>query len=194
MNLKGFLIVLAQPEAIFEEEFNAWYDTEHLIERLAVPGFEAALRYVCPAGVPKYLAVYDLENESVLNTPDYLNVSFEKSSPWTKRVTGRGHIYRSAGTQIYPGDALTRPCARLLIVRFRGLRKSAGDKIVSGMRANFEHLPETIQVRVFAHDAGGAFDFLGLVEARAPLDKKLEFEAFGGYADAIDLFNMYLPY
>jgi len=195
MKPKGFLIVLAQPEPVFEEEFNAWYDTEHLPERLAVPGFETARRYVCLDGAPKYLAVYDTESAAVLDTPAYLSVSFDNASPWTRRVTGRGRIYRSAGEQVYPGGALTRPCARLLLVRLRGVPEQAGEAVVAGMRANFEALPQTLQVRVFAHDDGnGAFDLLGMAEAGAPLPTALDLSAFGRYAHAIDLVNTYAPY
>src|SRR5215813_11634719 len=57
---KGFLLVTMEPPPAFEEEFNAWYDTEHLPERLALPGFETARRFVCISGHPRYLAMYDL--------------------------------------------------------------------------------------------------------------------------------------
>jgi hypothetical protein len=36
---RGLLLTLTEPPAAMEEEFNAWYDTEHLAERLAIPGF-----------------------------------------------------------------------------------------------------------------------------------------------------------
>ena len=52
---KGFLLVTMQPPPAFEEEFNAWYDTEHLPERPAVPGFETALRLVCIYGLGRRL-------------------------------------------------------------------------------------------------------------------------------------------
>ena len=42
---KGLLIVTTNPPADMEEEFNVWYDREHVPERLAVPGFERAQRY-----------------------------------------------------------------------------------------------------------------------------------------------------
>ena len=57
---KGFLLVLMQPPSTLEEEFNAWYDTEHIAERLAVPGFETALRYVCIDGAPRYAATHSI--------------------------------------------------------------------------------------------------------------------------------------
>jgi hypothetical protein len=191
---KGFLLVLMQPPPAFEEEFNAWYDTEHVPERVAVPGFETGIRFVCIDGTPKYLAIYDLEKPEVLDSPEYDRVAGDKSGPWTKRVTSRVKIYRSAGAQIYPGNQVTGRCARVKLLRFRGLAAGAQAAIVSGMRTNFETLPETIQVRVFAYDTGKGVDFLGMVGARAPIDARLDLAAFGGHADALDLVNTYAPY
>jgi hypothetical protein len=191
---KGFLLVLMQPPPAFEEEFNAWYDTEHIPERVAVPGFETGIRFVCIDGAPKYLAMYDLVKPDVLDSPEYDRVAGDKSGPWTKRVTSRVKIYRSAGAQVYPGNQITGRCARVKLLRFRGLAADAQAAIVAGMRANFEKLPETIQVRVFAYHTGKGVDFLGLVEARAPIDAKLDLAAFGGHADALDLINTYAPY
>src|SRR5262249_28612506 len=96
-----------------------WYDTEHLPERLAVPGFETALRFVCLSGHPRYLAMYDLTRLEVLDSPEDLRVAFANSSPWTLRVLQRVRVYRAAGHQIYPGSAVTGRCARLQLLRFR---------------------------------------------------------------------------
>ena len=191
---KGFLLVLMQPPPALEEEFNAWYDTEHIAERLAVPGFETALRYVCIDGAPRYLAMYDLASPGVLKSPAYLKVGFGNASPWTRRVTSRVRIYRSFGEQVYPGTKPTGRAARVLVLRFRALPSGAQDTIVAGMRANFESRPETLQVRVFAYDTGAGVDFLGFVEARAALGEALNLEAFGDCRNALDLVNTYAPY
>ena len=88
MTQKGFLLVLMQPPLNIDEEFNAWYDTEHVPERLAVPGVETAIRFASVDGTtPKYLAMYDLAAESVLDSAAYVRVAGENSSPWTKRAT-----------------------------------------------------------------------------------------------------------
>jgi hypothetical protein len=191
---KGFLLVLMHCPAAFEEEFNAWYDAEHIPERLAVPGFETGLRFVCIDGAPRYLAMYDLTRPEVLQSPAYLNVAGEKSSPWTRRVTSRVRIYRSAGVQIYPGDAVTRRSARVMVLRFAGLEARSEQAVVAGMRASFADLPAVRQVRVFAYDKGSSIDLLGFVEARAPLEHRLDLAPFGACADALDLVNTYVPY
>jgi hypothetical protein len=191
---KGFLLVMMQPPPAFEEEFNAWYDTEHLPERLAVPGFETALRFVCLSGHPRYLAIYDLTRPEVLDSPEYLRIAFENSSPWTLRVLQRVRVYRAAGRQIYPGAAITGTACRLQLLRLRKRPASAADEIIAGMRANFEERPETARLRVLAFENRGATDFLGLVEQRGPNPGSLDLQVFGVHADAIDLVNTYAPY
>ena len=191
---KGFLLVLMHCPQNLEDEFNAWYDTEHIPERLSVPGVETGLRFLCIDGAPRYLAMYDLESFAVLDSEAYRQVSGDRNSPWTRRVTSRVRIYRSAGNQIYPGNLVTRRAARLVLLRFSGLAASAGETIIAGVRENFERLPQTRQVRVFAYDTGSGIDYLGLVEARAPLTDKLDLRPFGASADALDLINTYVPY
>ena len=72
MSNKGFLLVFIHPPSAFEEEFNAWYDGEHIPERLAVPGFLTGLRYMnTGGGAPRYLAMYDIENYEVLDSRTY---------------------------------------------------------------------------------------------------------------------------
>jgi hypothetical protein len=191
---KGFLLVLMQAPPAFEEEFNAWYDTEHVPERLAIPGFETGLRFVCLDGAPKYLAMYDLTGPAVLDSPEYAKVSGANFTPWSKRVLKRVCSYRSAGVQVYPGDAVTGRCARTMLLRFRGVAADAQAAIVSGVRANFEGRAEITQVRVFAYDTGQGFDILAMVGARAPIAENIDLSAFGGQEDALDLINTYAPY
>jgi hypothetical protein len=194
MAQKGFLLVLMQPPATIEEEFNAWYDTEHVPERLAVPGVETALRFSATTGAaPKYLAMYDLATESVLDSDAYKNVAGDNSSPWTKRVTGRTKVYRSVGRQIFPGNAVTARSARVTIVRFRGFDETDGQAVIGAMRETFESRPSTLQVRVFAYHVGGKVDFLGFVSSSVPDDFEIEAGVFGKLAGAIDLFGIYAP-
>ena len=191
---KGYLLVMMQAPPAFEDEFNAWYDTEHIPERVAVPGFETGIRYVCVSGSPRFLAMYDTQTPQVLASPDYLRVSFDQASPWTKRVTSRVKVDRSAGIQIYPGHKITGRAARVMLLRFRGLDAAASDKIVEGLRANYEDRPETIQLRVFSNVTPAGTDYFGFVELRAPIGEQVDLTAFGVHADALDLVNSYAPY
>jgi hypothetical protein len=63
---RGLLLTMTEPPPAMEEEFNAWYDTEHLQERLAITGFRSARRWLADvAGEGKYLATYELDSPQV---------------------------------------------------------------------------------------------------------------------------------
>ncbi len=58
--------------AEIEDDFNAWYNREHLPDRiLRMPGFLRGRRYVAlnaTAGAPKYLTYYDLQSTAVMQS------------------------------------------------------------------------------------------------------------------------------
>lgn len=56
------LLVLTNPVAGQEKEYNEWYDNIHLREVCALPGFTGARRYRLASGESpqKYLALYDI--------------------------------------------------------------------------------------------------------------------------------------
>jgi hypothetical protein len=60
------------PEA--EVEFNRWYNEVHLPEILACPGFVGCSRYEAVTGEPRYIAIYQLESEDALHTPEMRQV------------------------------------------------------------------------------------------------------------------------
>jgi len=118
--MNGLLLTMTEPPPQMEEEFNAWYDTEHLPERLAIPGFTSARRWVDPkaaAGSGKYLATYELEHPNALQTPDYYAHVGEHFTPWSKRCLSRCVLFRRwACAQIFPGDAAPSPEASALFL------------------------------------------------------------------------------
>ncbi len=101
----GLLVVRMGPTAQDEEEFNAWYDFEHIPQRLALPGFLNGERYVCLQGAPKYVAIYDLRDTSVITGRDYLAEAGQHFTPWSKRMLARvGSLWtRLDLEQVYPG-------------------------------------------------------------------------------------------
>src|SRR5690606_30537385 len=94
---RGLLLVLADPPPDFEEELNAWYDTEHLPERRVLPGFDTALRFTSLGDGPRYAALYDLTSPEALQTPEYNACSGANFSPWTRRTMARAHPMRLSG-------------------------------------------------------------------------------------------------
>ncbi len=102
---KGILIAAMNFREVAEDEFHDWYDLEHVPERLGVPGFLNAERWINADDPHVSVATYDLVDVGVLNSAPYLAVAHDRSSPWTKRVTGKcERLLRFEGEQIVPGD------------------------------------------------------------------------------------------
>jgi hypothetical protein len=192
---KGFLMVSMEPTPAYDEEFNDWYDMEHIPDRTSIPGFESGLRYVCVNGWPRYLSMYDLTNIDVLESDAYKQRSWNGFSAWTKRMLTkvRGQ-WRGSGTQIYPGQALTGHCARLTFLRFRGAPDTLADRITQGVRANYERRPETRQVRILRSNYSNQIDYIGWIEASAPFTSPPDVTLYGEAARYLDMVNEYAPY
>jgi hypothetical protein len=174
------LLVLMQPPAHLEEEYNDWYDTEHLIDRLSAPGFESGRRYVAATTGPRtYVAIYDLADPHVLETPAYCKVSGNNFTPWTKRLMRRIRRYRMLTEQVFPGDAISEPCSHLFLARFADLGQDDGHAVIEGIQATFATQPQTLQTRVFAEEKDGAITYLALIGGCAPADNRMTVERFG---------------
>jgi len=103
---RGIFLVYTDVDPKYEEEFNAWYNTEHLPDLLRLPGFLEAARYVAYKGGPKYLAVYELESADALKSAEFQKLR-ANPSPWSRRmsptVIGK-NVSRTLGQQIFPAD------------------------------------------------------------------------------------------
>ena len=118
MNHRGLLLTITEPPPAMEEEFNAWYDTEHLAERLAIPGFRSAQRWTLDgaSAAGKYLATYELDAAAVLQSPEYL-ARFNHQSPWSRRCLAKTVVFkRWACEQVEPGAADPHPLAKALLL------------------------------------------------------------------------------
>jgi hypothetical protein len=191
---KGILLVTMEPPAAIEEEFNDWYDTEHIPERAAIGGFESALRFVCIEGWPRYLALYDLAYPGVLDGEEYARVSGANFSAWTRRIQGkvRGQ-YRAVGIQVYPGNAVTGNSARLTLLRFSRVQPEGAQRIREALVATFLMRTETSQVRLFRADNNGAIDYLALIESHSAFDmSNLNLSVFGSQRQNMDMVNTYV--
>jgi hypothetical protein len=137
---KGLLLAMMEPPPAATEEFNAWYDTEHIPQRRAIEGFITTMRFVCTEGWPRYVAVYDLNSAGVLDAPAYRAIAGENLSPWSKRIGSKvSGQWRFAGTQIYPGTDITGARgapACLLLVRWRSAQTDWKNLIVRGLKSN----------------------------------------------------------
>lgn len=143
----GLLLTMTEPRPADDEEFNAWYDTEHMAERLSIPGFLAGRRWVreCEPGAGRYLATYELESPGVLDRPEYLAHVGDHFTPWSKRCLGRAVVFRRwACEQIAPGRQLPAPAARALFLAGRDL--SAEHEAELHRWYEEEHVPRLLRV------------------------------------------------
>lgn len=78
--MHGLLAAFMNPPADDEAGFNAWYDEEHVPNRLAVAGFLNGRRYTAAEDDgPRYLALYDLQTLDVLRGKAYQRLIDERS-------------------------------------------------------------------------------------------------------------------
>lgn len=89
-----------------DDEFNTWYDTDHLADVLAIPGIESCTRYeIQPTSAPggadttpthRYLAVYELSAE-----PDVVMRGFQERAAGGKLPLSPALDARSMAMQVW---------------------------------------------------------------------------------------------
>jgi len=77
------LTVRLNTPAEHDDEFNQWYNVDHVPALVAVPGVYCAHRYVAVEGDPKYLAVYQMSAGEIPKTPEWERA---RDSEWTRRI------------------------------------------------------------------------------------------------------------
>ena len=65
---KGLLFASFDFSTAHEDEFHDWYDLEHIPERLRVPGFINAERWISDENPQVAVATYDLDTLGVLQS------------------------------------------------------------------------------------------------------------------------------
>jgi len=113
----GLLVAGFDYSGVSEEEFNAWYDTEHIPERRAVPGFINCERWIGADNPKISLATYDLESLDVLQSDAYRKIGGANLSPWSKRMTAKSkRICRFEALQMPPGNQRAPASAPALLI------------------------------------------------------------------------------
>jgi hypothetical protein len=81
--------------AQLEDEWNDWYDIDHVPERMETPGFLNCARYKAIEAGEQHLCLYDLAAPEVLKTSSYRQTGAPTN--WTARL--RGSIVRHPTTR-----------------------------------------------------------------------------------------------
>jgi antibiotic biosynthesis monooxygenase (ABM) superfamily enzyme len=85
MNLLQHILLIVRTDVApeMEEEFNRWYNEEHIPLLLRVPGVLWAKRGMNTGEGQKYIAVYEHESIEVQRTPAYRNAL---DTDWTHKI------------------------------------------------------------------------------------------------------------
>jgi hypothetical protein len=81
----GILAIFNDVAAGRDAEFDAWFQGEHLLERLAVPGFLFGRRHQAISGSAAYSNFYLVESPAVLTSKAYLE-RLDNPTPMTKKI------------------------------------------------------------------------------------------------------------
>jgi hypothetical protein len=82
---QGILAIFNDVAAGRDAEFDTWFQGEHLIERLAVPGFLFGRRHQAISGSSAYSNFYLVESPAVLTSKPYLE-RLDNPTPMTKKI------------------------------------------------------------------------------------------------------------
>jgi hypothetical protein len=85
---KGMMVTFTEVPTDLEDEFNQWYNREHLDERIGLPGFRRARRYQAVDASIKYMSTYECTQSSDIGSSTYLDV-LAAPSEWSKKIMPR---------------------------------------------------------------------------------------------------------
>ncbi len=84
----GLITVRLHPSAPeHDEEFNDWYNLEHVPQVTALPGFVRTRRYCCGTSDIRYLAWYETADETVEAGAHFKSI-VASPTPWSLRMRG----------------------------------------------------------------------------------------------------------
>ena len=93
----GMVVIWNDIKEEMRDEFVQWHSTEHLPERVSIPGFISGQRWYGEHASPQYLTTYVTQNTGVLTSDAYIQ-RLNDPTPWTlKTVAAFRHTCRAAG-------------------------------------------------------------------------------------------------
>ena len=82
-NAGGVILVSMTPDPEREDEFNDWYNTEHIPFFNRLPGTITARRFRALTGAPKYVALYHVDTVDIYATRAWMVIN---ETPWIRRM------------------------------------------------------------------------------------------------------------
>ncbi|WP_375457884.1 hypothetical protein [uncultured Enterovirga sp.] len=120
--MTGILAVWNDRADEIAADYERWYQTDHVPERLAVPGFRSARRYEATDGDRAFFTFYEMDGAAVLKSPAY-TACLSSPSEMTRTIMPRflGMIRSVFEEDAQPGGAGTEIVGGAAVVlRFHG--------------------------------------------------------------------------
>jgi len=155
---KGMLLTSMDIDPSDDVDFNRWYDREHLEERVAIPGFLEARRYIAHQGSPKYLCLYSTETFDVLDSPAY-RAKLASQTDWSRKSMAR---FKN----------MIRAVARITISRGQGRGAALGIVRLRPMAGGEDKLRTALQQKLDPEKSDGIIS-MHLIENDPALSKPL---------------------
>jgi hypothetical protein len=144
----GLMAFWARIEESYLDRFRQWHNSEHMPERVSIPGFLAGQRYLGHGSSNFFLMMYETREPAVLGGPDYL-ARLNAPTAWTReslphfREPAR-NIYRRTSVQ-GKTDLFAAPC--MLSLRFNA------DAVDAGLVARVAAQAGVARTRLFEIDS-----------------------------------------
>ena len=116
---RGVILILADVPPQVEADYGAWWDEEHLPQRLECPGVISGRRWVATEGEPRHLTQFDVESTSAVDTDEYLHLS-KNPTDRTKSIVGQiksGRLVYAEQSSVGP-EASVDQVSGLMLVTF----------------------------------------------------------------------------
>lgn len=120
--MAALIMVKLDPPSSREADWNTWYNTKHIPDRLAIDGFRSARRFTrmegippgfAIAGEPKYLSLYDLASAAVVKGESYTRLRDREAAlpkdSFEAITMGLPGFARGVYDQIFPEQGDYRP-------------------------------------------------------------------------------------
>jgi hypothetical protein len=146
--MHGLVLICFDSSKAQVDEFNDWYDTEHIPERERTGVMLKAQRWLSRDNPRIAVAAYDLESVECLRGPEYLAITGDNQSVWSKRMIGMcTQLLRFEGRQIYPGTALAAGSAGAMLMA--GVNAPIAKQTYRAIAEDMARVPGVVSARVF---------------------------------------------
>ena len=144
----GLMAFWARIDATYLDRFRQWHNSEHMPERVSIPGFLAGQRYLGHGTSDFFLMMYETRDPAVLASTDYL-ARLNAPTAWTRETLPHfrepvRNIYRRIAVR-GTSDLFGAPC--LVSVRFNA------DAVDGKLVEHLEALPGAARTRLYEIDS-----------------------------------------